>query len=488
MRERDKVGPFPVALASAFLGLGLSVVVFWLLRNPAPDIHPALPGQDDQPADRRAGLQDAPVDIRGVFVQGPGRPGRDLDVWPGFRGKSRDNIVERVGDSRLARGWEKEPPQLLWSAELGEGHAAPAVIGGRVFVLDYDEAAESDTLRCLSLDDGSELWRRAYRVPMKRNHGLSRTVPAVTEKYVVTLGPRCHVMCVVMKTGDFLWGTDLQADFGTKEPFWYAGQCPLIDGETAVIAPCGEDVLMAGFDCATGRIVWQTPNPDGWDMSHSSIMSATFAGKRTYVYCAVGGVIGVSAEPPDAGTVLWRISDWSPSVVAPSPVASGDGSLFVTAGYGAGSALLDVASNADGYSAGIVDQFGPRDGVACEQQTPILRDGVLYGILPKDAGGMRNQFVCAAIESPREILAASGKQARFGLGPFLLVEDTFLILNDDGTLVMAEMSPAEGYVELARQQILDGRDAWGPMALVGDRLLLRDDRILACVKLPVVDP
>ena len=45
-------------------------------------------------------------------------------------------------------------------------------------------------------------------------------------------------------------------------------QCPLIDRQTAVIAPGGR-ALMIGVDCATGEILWETPNPDGWKMSHS---------------------------------------------------------------------------------------------------------------------------------------------------------------------------------------------------------------------------
>ena len=36
---------------------------------------------------------------------------------------------------------------------------------------------------------------------------------------------------------------------------------------------------------------------------------------------------------------------------------------------------------------------------------------------------------------------------------------------------------------LNRDEILDGVDAWGPMALAGGRLLLRDSRRLVCVDL-----
>ncbi len=50
----------------------------------------------------------------------------------------------------------------------------------------------------------------------------------------------------------------------------------------------------------------------------------------------------------------------------------------------------------------------------------------------------------------------------------------------DATLVLAEAGTA-AYVELARARVLQGRDAWAPMALVGGRLLLRNSKELICL-------
>ena len=57
----------------------------------------------------------------------------------------------------LARRWPPAGPKVLWSVELGQGFAAAAVAAGCVYVLDYDEQAKADTMRCLSLDDGREI-------------------------------------------------------------------------------------------------------------------------------------------------------------------------------------------------------------------------------------------------------------------------------------------------------------------------------------------
>ena len=75
----------------------------------------------------------------------------------------------------------------------------------------------------------------------------------------------------------------MQKQFKTEVPFWYTGQCPCVDDDVLVLAPAGEETLLAGVDCLTGEIVWSTPNTLGYKMSHSSVMPMSLSNKRTYV-------------------------------------------------------------------------------------------------------------------------------------------------------------------------------------------------------------
>jgi outer membrane protein assembly factor BamB len=308
---------------------------------------------------------------------------------------------------------------------------------------------------------------------------MSRTIPAVDADFVVTIGPKCHVMCVDRIDGGFRWGIDLVEDFGAVEPLWYTGQCPLIDDGVAVLAVGGEDLLI-GVDCSTGGVVWRVPNRGGLSMSHSSIMIMNILGKRTYVYCAVGGIVGISAEEADLGDLLWQSTGFDAKVIAPSPVNLGDGRVFVTAGYGAGSILLEVSRNRDGFSVETVSRTRPNEGFSCEQQTPLVIDGLLYGIVTKDAGPLRGQFVCYNPEVG--VVWSSGEKHRFGLGPYLHADGKFIILSDEGVLSMIDAGAAE-YRELSTQRVLNGVDAWAPMALAGGLLILRDSTTMACLDL-----
>jgi len=460
-------------LVPAFVVVGIGVLAWWLIYNPVKTFKPSVPGMDD----RKSGAVAAPkVNIGETFTFFKTCEDIPGTRWPRFRGAGFDNVNKET--IRLIDNWG-EGPKILWKIPLGEGHAAPAVYDGRVYLLDYNETKKQDLLRCFSLATGEELWQRGYTVRLKRNHGLSRTIPAVTDKYVVTIGPRCQVMCVNRIKGDLLWGLDLANEYNTEVPFWYTGQCPLIDNDTAVIATGGKSLLI-GIDCKTGNKAWETPNPKNWKMSHSSIMPMVFKGKKMYVYCAIGGLCGISASGADKGKLLWETTVFSPAVIAPSPLILENGTIYMTAGYGAGAVLIQLTENGGHYSVEVKKKYKPLEGLASEQQTPIFYDGYLFGILPKDAGELREQFACYKAPDIQKPVMRSGKTDRYGLGPYILADNKFFILNDDGEMTIAQYSTSVFRV-LDKAKIIDGQDSWGPIAITGGYLLMRDSKTLVCL-------
>jgi outer membrane protein assembly factor BamB len=468
MRRPGLIALLPAGLAV----VGASAVAAWIAATAAVDVQMRLPGQElalalplrPQIAARNAG----------TTTRGPGVPSALTGSWPQFRGADRTNVVREA--LRLARAWPAGGPRVLWKLPLGEGHAGAAVRNGCVYVVDYDREKEEDAVRCLSLDDGREVWRYTYSVKVKRNHGMSRTVPAVTERYVVTLGPMCQVTCLDAATGGLVWKYDLVKEFGATVPPWYAGQCPLIDGDAVILAPGGNPLMMA-VELATGRILWQTPNPGGLGMTHSSVTPMDYAGARQYVYCTTQGVVGVSGQD---GRILWTKPDWKIGLATvPSPLVVGEDRIFLSGGYNSGSAMVRLTGPGNGMRPEEVFRlkftvFG------ADQQTPILYKDHIYGVTPP------GELACLDLDGKR--LWSSGTATRFGLGPFILADGLILALNDEeGVLHMAEASP-EGYKELARARLLDGFDAWAPMAVASGRLLLRDLTTMLCVELPAEGP
>lgn len=456
-------------IIAGFISLG-----WWLTANPVKELTTSEPGSDNRGKGVAVNLN---INI-GEFFEIIGKETSSLkETWPRFRGESFDNISK--SKVALIDKFGPEGPDVKWKIHLGEGHAGAAIYEGKVYVLDYDEELRSDMLRCYSLESGNELWKRWYKVAVKRNHGMSRTVPAVTEDYILTIGPRSHVMCVNREDGEFRWGLNVEAEYATDIPFWYTGQCPLIDEGKAIIAT-GGSALMVAIDLESGEKVWETPNPGGWAMAHSSVMPFTFKGVKMYVYSGIGGACGIAAEGENAGEILWETTEWNHQVVAPSPLCMPDGKIFLSAGYGAGSMVIQLKKTGDIFSVETLQKYTPKDGLASEQQTPVLYDGHVFGILPKDAGQYRNQFVCVDPSDFTQIIWASGPTVRFGLGPYMIADGKFFILSDDGTLTIVKPS-VQQYIELDQAKILDGQDAWAPLAIADGYLVMRDSETMLCI-------
>ena len=444
--------------------LALGVVLGWFFGSSGEGLKERVPGEDR--AEGEAVAAGGPTAWDGKLVKGNGAPAKLQGVWPRFRGVNWDAIC--ADPTPLAKSWPVSGPKALWKTDVGEGFAGATIWKGRVFLMDYDRAAGADALRCLSLADGQEIWRYTYTSKTKRNHGMSRTIPTVSDKYVISIGPRCQVVCVDTETGELRWQLNLVREFNTEVPPWYAGQCPFVDGDRLILGT-GGDALLVAVDCATGKVIWKSPNPGRWQMTHSSLAPAEFNGRRAYVYCSSGGVAAVAA---DDGTILWQTRDWKISIAnIPTPLPVGDGRVFLSGGYDAGSMMLQVKDV--GGKLAVETLFRLKAAVfGATQHTPIFYQNHIFGVRPD------GQLVCLDLNG--KVVWASGVKNKFGSGPYLIAQGLIYVMDDNGTLTLAEAGTSS-YTQLARAKVLDGPDAWGPMALADGRLIARDVNKMVCL-------
>ncbi|MBI5865018.1 MAG: PQQ-like beta-propeller repeat protein [Planctomycetes bacterium] len=399
-------------------------------------------------------------------------PGAAED-WPQFRGPRRDNISQEKG---LIHSFPADGPKVLWSVDVCQGYAGPAVHSGRVYIDDYDENSGEALVRCISLKDGKEIWRFSEAKKIRPNHGITRTVPAVDGKFVFSLDPKCVLHCLDAETGKLVWAKALVEEYKTAIPPWYAGQCPLIEDDRVVVAPGGEALVVA-LEKATGKELWRTPNADSWPMSHASLMPGELGGVRQYVYCALQGLIGVGAKD---GSVLWKFPSKYNVAVAPSPLPISPDRVFMTAGYEAGSQVLKLTNDGGRFAAGKALEI-PAAEWNSEVHTPVLFENHLFAVGKKKRG----LFTCLSLDG--KIVWTSGENAHFGLGSFLLADGVFFVLEGDtGVLRLIEANPRE-YHELGSAPVLSGDNVWGPMALSDGKLVLRDMRKLICIDVRAAD-
>lgn len=394
-------------------------------------------------------------------------PGARAENWPQFRGANRDNISTETG---LLESWPEGGPEVLWSLEVAQGYSAAAIVDGKVYFNDYDEGAAAWLVRSVSLSQGESLWEFRESRRIRPNHGITRTVPAVDGRLVFALDPKIVLHALDAETGEEIWRKNLVEEYEAKIPPWYNGQCPLLDGERLLIAPGGA-ALMVALNKDTGEEIWRTPNPEAWPMSHASIMPATLAGQQQYLYSNLFGSVGVAA---DDGALLWHFPFKFNVAVAPSPLWLGDDSVFITAGYDAGGAILRISGQGESLAAEQEVAMTP-DIWNAEIHTPIVYKGHFFGV----GRHKRGLFTCLTKQG--EIVWTSEGEASFEQGSFLLADDMFFVLEGKTGMLRLVEARTDEYRELAHAQVLSGHDVWGPMALSDGKLVMRDMGRMVCL-------
>src|ERR1022692_3095520 len=75
--------------------------------------------------------------------------------WPQWRGPQRNGVSAETG---LLKEWPKAGPRLVWQAkDIGDGYAAPSVVGNRIYVLG-NRGLDNEFVQALSAQDGKQVW------------------------------------------------------------------------------------------------------------------------------------------------------------------------------------------------------------------------------------------------------------------------------------------------------------------------------------------
>jgi outer membrane protein assembly factor BamB len=398
--------------------------------------------------------------------------------WPQFQGPDRNAISSEKG---LLRKWPETGPKQIWSVAVGPGYGSPAVRDGEVYVLDRKDDIV-DILRCLSLADGKELWNYTYESPGKFSHNGSRTAPTIDEKYVYSVGLMGDFLCVDRKTHQPVWRKNIVTDFGSEHPRWGVAQSPCLYKNLVIVAAQAPDAFVVAYDRVSGKEVWKSP---GLGLpGYTSPMVTTLAGVEQLVVIAAsnkpgtekGTTAGISLTD---GKVLWKYDGWQCFIPIPHPTPLPGDKLFITAGYGAGSVIIQVKKGKDGLEVSEVLKLAP-EVCGSQIQQPILYKDCLYvnSNSNEESGGMR----CIALDGTVK-WQTSGSDAlpNFDKGAFILADDMiFAVDGKTGKLHLFEPNTS-AYKELAQAQVIEGRELWAPLALTDGKLLVRSQDVMKCL-------
>ncbi len=220
---------------------------------------------------------------------------------------------------------------MLWTTILAESYGGAAVQDGQVFILDRigEGAHGCDTLHCLQLTDGKELWHFSYSAPGEFDLTGTRGTPAVDAECVYTLGPMGHLYCLDRRTHTPRWQANLLRDFHGVCPRWGVAQSPLLYRDLLIVAPQSATTGVAALDKRTGKVRWRSA-PLGL-MSYASPLLTEIDGRAQIVMLTSGKSFHaqtiVAGIDPATGKMLWRYTGWKCLIPVPCPTPSAMGAF-----------------------------------------------------------------------------------------------------------------------------------------------------------------
>ena len=393
---------------------------------------------------------------------------------PGLEDSAQFLGPDRTGVLPIARfstNWNTQAPRELWRRPIGLGWSSFAVVGGRAWT--QEQVGDDERVTCLNVATGQTLWNHSERTRFSEWQGGDgpRATPTVQDGRVYAMGGTGILLCLEAATGRLVWRRSVLEENGLSNLTWGTSSSPLIvDGLTVITGGRGSGAVLYAYRSSDGSPAWKSGEGDA---SYASPILATLAGRRVILS---NNATSLTAHDPTTGRILfdhaWGGSKWPK---ASQPVVLPGDRVFVSGGYGMGCQIIQVKPGEAGSdrATGALKTETAWKGITMKTQfnSPGLRNGYVYGL---DDG----LLACVDATTGRRIW----KDGRFGSGQTLIVGDTVVVQNENGTVHACAASP-DGFRELGQIAALSSK-TWNQPAVAGRYLLVRNDREAVCWELP----
>lgn len=357
--------------------------------------------------------------------------------WPQILGPNRNGIY--TGPDIVA-SFPRTGPPPLWKRDVGAGFAGPSVAGDRLIL--FHRVNNRETVEAMDANTGKTIWTFDYATSYRDDFGFDegpRAIPVIAGGRVFTHGADGILHGVDFASGKMLWSVDTRKVFEAPKGYFGVASSPVVDGARVLVNVGGTKGGIVAFDAASGKTLWTATSDEP---SYSAPIVADIAGQHTAVFFTRTGLVAVD---PSTGKVLyqfrWRARQ-AASVNAATPIVAGD-RIFLSASYGTGAVLLQVANNA------VKPIWSGDESMSNHYSTSVLKDGYLYGFDGRQEFGQTLR--CVEMATGKVLWNVDG----FGAGTLVIAGDTLVIMRESGELALAPASP-KGFRFNARAQLLKG--------------------------------
>jgi outer membrane protein assembly factor BamB len=386
--------------------------------------------------------------------------------WPQWGGPQRNFTVVTKG---LANAWPENGPRQLWKRDLGEGYAAIVAAGGTLYTL-Y-RRGEAEVVIALDAQTGKTVWEYSYAAPflpgMELENGPGpHATPLIVGDYLYTVGVTAKLHCLDRRNGKSVWRRDLWGEFkGTFIDTGYSAS-PIAYQNKIIVTVGGTGQALMAFNQKDGSVAWKRLD---FANSPSSPTLINVGGQDQLVAFLARQIVGAD---PRNGELLWshpHVTDWDLNISL--PVWGADNLLFFSSAYGVGSRVLQLTRTGNQTT---VKELWHNRRVRVHKDQAIRVGDFVYA----SSGDFGPAPFTAVNLKTGEI---AWQDRSFAKATLLYADDKFILLDEDGNLGLAMVSP-QGLKVLAKVPLLSQK-AWTVPTLVGTKLYLRDRKIMLALEL-----
>jgi outer membrane protein assembly factor BamB len=288
----------------------------------------------------------------------------------------------------------------------------------------------------------------------------------VLGNFLYTTGATGKLHCLNKRSGKVVWAHDLFNDYkGYVQDEYYAAS-PLAYKNTIIVPVGAAGASIMAFDQKTGAVVWQKQD---FKISYASPILIKVDGQEQLVLMMESEVIGLE---PNTGELLWSLPHRNRTKTNVSTPVWGAGNLlFCSSAYDSGGRMLKLSVVAGKTK---VEEVWFQKQLRVHVANAIRLGETLYGS-SGDFGPA--PFTAVNVQTG----AVLWQERNFPKASFLYADGRFIMLNEDGELILA--TPAAAGLKIHSRVTLLTQTAWTPPTLAGSKLYLRDRKTILALDL-----
>ncbi len=388
-----------------------------------------------------------------------------LADWRQFGGPDVNFHVATTG---LAESWPSSGPPVIWKRPLGKGYSGITIADGVLYTM-YRSGSEEVVLAA-DASTGETIWEHKHPArftsEMQMDNGSGPHVtPLVTDQGIYAIGIHGKLLCLDRASGKVKWEINLPAKFGmTVSDRGYAPS-PIAYRDMLFVRG-GKGSTIIALRQSDGSVVWARGD---FGYSDATPVLGNVDGFEQLVVFAADRIGALN--PLNGDEQWWQAHSTRYDLNISAPVWGDDNIVFCSSAYGTGSRGVQVRRVGDRVEA---EELWFNNQVRIHFTNAIRVGDYVYGT----SGDFGPAPLTAVNAKTGEI---AWRDRTFSKANLLYADGKFILLDEDGSLGLARISPT-GIEVLARTNLSDTRH-WTIPTLDGTVLYVRNEQEMTALEL-----